>query len=182
VTAPSQASRSCLIGELGGCRDALDLVENGDPLLRWYPSPRERQAVVLRSSAYFDRGVQLPTLQACVNDSDSACTLLLRSLAPGSLPRPLTYDARATLVSVALQLGGRAAYHRLVASAGRSIADRLALAGGVGVDTLLSRWRARILMARPAPVSLPPFGMWIALGWTALFAVCGLRSSRWRAS
>ena len=182
VTAPSQASRRCLSGDMGGCREALDLVEDGDALLRWYPSPRERHSVVLKSSAYFHRDTQLPALRACANGDDSACTLLLRSFPPGGLPRPLTYDARTTLVNVALQLGGREAYHRLVANADRSMADRLALAGGVAVDSLLSLWRVRILAARPAPVSVPPFGIWIALGWTALFAACGLRSSRWRAN
>jgi len=183
VTAPSRASRRCLIGDLGGCRDALDLVEHGDPLARWYPSARERRSLVLKTfTPYWSGQAQVSMFRACDQGSDSACTELLRSLPSGTLPPPLTYDARATLVNIALQLGGRAAYHRLMASVGRSIADRLALAGGVGVDTLLSRWRARIRRARPAPVSLPPFGMWIALGWTALFAVCGLRSSRWRVS
>src|SRR5205823_9472347 len=80
VTAPSHASRRCLIGDIGGCRDALDLAEHGDALLRWYPSPPERQAVVLKSSAYFDRGAQLATLQTCAHGSDSACTRLLRCL------------------------------------------------------------------------------------------------------
>jgi hypothetical protein len=183
VTAPSEASRRCLMGDIGACRDALDLFVRGDPVARWYPSARERRSLVLKTfTPYWSVGAQVSMFRACDQGSDSACTALLRSLPPGGLPRPLTYDARATLVNIALQLGGRAAYHRLVASASRSIADRLALAGGVGVDTLLSRWRARILMARPTPVSLPPFGIWIALGWTALFAVCGLRSSRWRAS
>jgi hypothetical protein len=182
VTTPSQASRRCLIGDIGGCRNALDLAEDGDPLQRWYPSAPERRSVVLKSNAYFNRGPQLAMLQACATGSDSACTQLLRSVPPGALPRPLTYHARATLIDVALQLGGRAAYHRLVASAGRSVADRLALAGGVGVDSLLARWRAAILAARPTPVSLPRLGVWIALGWTALFAACGLRSSRWRVS
>jgi len=182
VTTPSQASRRCLIGDIGGCRNALDLAEDGDPLQRWYPSAPERRSVVLKSNAYFNRGPQLTMLQACANGSDSACTQLLRSVPPGALPRPLTYHARATLINVALQVGGRAAYHRLVASAGRSMADRLALAGGVGVDSLLARWRAGILAARPTPVSLPRLGVWIALGWTALFAACGLGSSRWRVS
>jgi len=182
VTTPSQASRRCLIGDIGGCRNALDLAEDGDPLQRSYPSAPERRSVVLKSNGYFNRGPQLAMLQACANGSDFACTQLLRSIPPGALPRPLTYHARATLINVALQLGGRAAYHRLVASAGRSIADRLALAGGVGVDSLLARWRAGILAARPTPVSLPRLGVWIALGWTALFAACGLGSSRWRVS
>jgi hypothetical protein len=183
VTAPSEASRQCLIGDIGACRDALDLFGRGDRLARWYPSGRERRSLLKTFTPYyFDRGVQLPILHACAGGSDSACTKLLRSLPPGALPRPLTYDARATLVRDALRLGGRAAYRRLMASPGLPIADRLAAAAGIGIDALLSRWRAEILAARHVPVSLPPRGLWIALGWTLLFAVCGLRSTRWRVS
>jgi len=183
VTAPSEASRRCLIGDIGACRDALDLFERGDRVARWYPSARERRSLVLKTfTPYFGQGTQVSMFRACAQGSDSACTELLRSLPPGALPRPLTYDARATLLSDALRLGGRAAYHRLVASSGLPIADRLAAAGGMAIDPLLARWRAEILAARPVPVSLPPRGVWIALGWTILFAVCGLRSSRWRLS
>jgi len=178
VTAPSEASRRCLIGDIGACRDALDLFGRGDRLTRWYPSARERRSLVLKTFTPY--GAQGSMFQACAQGSDSACSELLRS--PGALPGPLTYDARATLLSDALRLGGRAAYHRLVASAGLPIADRLAAAGGMAIDPLLARWRAEILAARPVPVSLPPRGVWIALGWTILFAVCGLRSSRWRVS
>src|SRR5438094_10910 len=53
---------------------------------------------------------------------------------------------------------------------------------GVSVDSLVTLWRSEILAARPAPVTLPPWGPWAALGWTAVFAVCALRSSRWRVS
>lgn len=183
VTAPSQASRHCLIGDLSACRDALDLLEWGDRLARWYPSARERRSLLKTFTLYsFEGGTQVPMLRACAEGSDSACTALLRSLPPGSLPRPLSYDARATLVSDALRLGGPAAYRRLMASARLPIADRLSAAGGMAIDSLLARWRAEILAARPLPVSLPPRGLWIALGWTLLFAVCGLRSSRWRVS
>ncbi|HEY6158542.1 MAG TPA: hypothetical protein VIV88_13875 [Gemmatimonadales bacterium] len=183
VTAPSEASRRCLIGEIGGCRDALDLFGRGDRLARWYPSARERRSLLKTFIPYyFDRAAQQPLLRACAQGGDSACTELLRSLPPDALPRPLTDDARATLVGDALRLGGRAAYRRLMASAGLPIAARLAAAGGMGIDSLLARWRAEILAARPVPVSLPPRGVWIALGWTILFAVCGLRSSRWRVS
>ena len=175
VTAPSEESRRCLIGDIGACRDALDLFVRGDRVARWYPSARERRSLLKTFTPYyFDRGVQQPMLRACAE--------LLRSLPPGALPRPLSYDARATLLSDALRLGGRAAYHRLVASAGLPIADRLAAAGGMAIDSLLARWRAEILAARPVPVSLPRRGIWIALGWTILFAFCGLRSSRWRVS
>jgi len=183
VTAPSQAARRCFLGDVSGCRDALDLVDAADPVSRWYPSAPERRSLVLKSfGSYFDREIQQPALQACAKGSDSACTQLLHSLPPGALPKPVAYDARTTLASLALRLGGREAYHRLVASAGRPSADRLASAANVPVDSLLWRWRAEILAARPRPVTLPPWGVWVVLGWTALFAVCASRSSRWRVS
>src|SRR5438128_231307 len=186
VTNPSQAARSCFLGAISDCRNALALGESPDPLQQWYPSAGERRALVLRSFAeyfgYSDHGAGKPALQSCGAGSDAACTELLRSLPPGALPRPLTYDARAALVHIALRLGGREAYHRLVATPGAPIADRLASAAGVSVDSLVAQWRSEILAARPAPVTLPPWGPWAALGLTAVFAVCALRSSRWRVS
>jgi hypothetical protein len=186
VTAPSQEARSCFLGGMSDCRSALALGESPDPVQQWYPSPGERRALVLRSFVeyfgYFDHGARQPGLQSCRTGSDSACTELLRSLPQGVLPRPLTYDARAALVHIALRLGGREAYHRLLATPDEPIADRLAGAAGVSVDSLVLLWRSEILAARPAPVTVPPWGPWAALGWTAVFAVCALRSSRWRVS
>src|SRR5256886_10921508 len=86
---------------------------------------------------------------------------LLRSLPPGALPRPLTYDARAALVHIALRLGGREAYHRLVATPGAPIADRLAGAAGVSVDSLVPQLLSAILAGRPAPVTVPPLVPWV---------------------
>ncbi len=186
VTAPSQVARNCFLGVMNDCRNALTLAQSRDTLEQWYPSAAEQRALVFKSFAEFltfsDHGAHKPALQSCRAGSDSACSELLRSLPPGALPRPLTYDARAALVQIALRLGGREAYHRLVATPGKPIADRLAGAAGVSVDSLVSLWRSEILAARPAPVTVPPWGPWAALGWTAVFAVCALRSSRWRVS
>jgi hypothetical protein len=181
VTAPSGAARSCFVGEAGGCLGALDLIDGPEDLERWYPSQAERRALVTRSFAeYFGRGARQPTLRLCAEGSDAACAELLRLLPPGALPRPLGYDARETLVHIALRHGGRDAYQRLIATPRAPIADRLASAAGMSIDTLVSRWRGEILASRPKPVALPPWGVWAALGWTAVFAACGLRSSRWR--
>src|SRR5256886_1075660 len=97
VTAPSQAARSCFLGGMNDCRAALGLGESSDPVRQWYPSAEERRALVFRSFAeyfgYFDHGARQPTLQSCRARGESACSGLLRSLPPGVLPRPLTYDA-----------------------------------------------------------------------------------------
>lgn len=183
VTAPSQVARRCFLGDLSACRDALDLAGDANRLQRWYPSAPERRALVLRlfSGFFFDRASQ-EALEACRQGHDAPCLHLLSTLAPGELPRPLPYDAHATLVDLALRVGGREAYHRLVASTGAPISDRLAAAAGVGVDSLVARWRGEIVASRPMPVTLPPWGPWIAVGWALVFATCGLRSSRWRVS
>src|SRR5438094_8662153 len=130
VTAPSQAARSCFLGVIGDCRNALALSESPDPLQQWYPSAGERRALVFRSVAeyfgYSDHGAHKSALQQCGAGSDAACTELLRSLPPGALPRPLAYDARAALLHIALRLGGREAYHRLIAPPTLPMPQRLA--------------------------------------------------------
>jgi hypothetical protein len=89
-------------------------------------------------------------------------------------------DARFTLVHLALRLGRREAYHRLLADTLASVGARLAAAAGMSEDSLVARWRAEIIAARPVPVEMPSWAFVIALGWMVFFAGCGLRSSRWR--
>ncbi len=181
VTAPSQAARSCFVGDLAGCRFASSLGDAVDTFERWYPSPAERRRLVTASLSHLlSRGETRPSFLDCAAGKDSACTELLRSTPPWSLPSPLSRGAHRTLVQVALRLGGREAYHRLLASPDAPLATRLAAAAGVGVDTIVARWRDEVLASRPASVSLPPWGAWVAVGWVAFFAACGLRSSRWR--
>jgi hypothetical protein len=182
VTAPSQAARSCFSGAIASCRDAVGLVSAPDLVLRWYPSPAERRALVARTFSPYVQGAERSRLQACVDGNDTACQEALRALPFDAVPRPLGLDARETLLHLALRLGGREAYHRLMAAADQPMADRLASAAGVTTDSLLTRWRAAVLAARPAPLALPSSGVWMGLGWALFFAACGLRSSRWRAS
>ncbi|HEY3279963.1 MAG TPA: hypothetical protein VGJ83_05575 [Gemmatimonadales bacterium] len=180
VTAPFQPARSCFLGDLRACRDALELGD-GDPIERWYPGPTERRAVVSRwLPGASERPASAPGYRACVAGDDAACTNLLRSVPAAALPRPLDVTARATLVQTARRLGGREAYARLMAHPDAPMAERLASSAGVDLDVLLSKWRSEILAARPAPVALPPWALWVASAWTVVFAACGLRSSRWR--
>ena len=181
VTAPSEVARACFLGDIARCGTALDLVDTADAFLRWYPSPGERRHVLqVGFSYYFTRTASEATWQACVGGSDTACVELLRSLPPGSVPRVLDTDARRLLVHVALRMGGREAYGRLLADSGAALSERLARAAGVPVDTILARWRAAIIASRPKPVTLPGWGIIAALSWTIVLAVCGMRSSRWR--
>ena len=173
VTAPSQAVRACLLGVLARCADVLALGDTSGLLDRWYPSPPERRALVTESFRYFfNHGATAQAFRACVALSDAACTGLLRTLPTGTLPRPLAYAARATIVREALRRGGRDSYVR--------IGDRLAGAAGVGLDSLIGAWRNAIVSARPTAVVLPWWAVGAAFGWLAFFGACGMRSSRWR--
>ena len=180
VTSPSQAARNCLSGVQGGCRIALGLGDSTG-LDAWYPGALERRALVTTAfTDYFDHGATAGTLRLCIAGSDSACTSLLRSLPPGALPKPLGSDARVTLAIVALQVGGRDAYRRLLADPAAPVGRRLASAARMSEDSLLAVWRAGIIASRPSAVVLPPFALVIGLAWISFFAACGLRSSRWR--
>ena len=180
VTDRSEAVRRCYLGDVVACRDAMGLVSSADGFLRWYDA-RERQGVIRGLQYYFDRPETRALREDCLARArDDACVALLRSLPDDRVPRPLGSVARMTLVRVALELGGRGAYARLRASAGRPLAERLAAAAGTDIDSLAGTWRARILAFRPRSVALPAGGMAVAIGWGAFFALCGLRSSRWR--
>jgi hypothetical protein len=174
VTAPSSAVRHCFTGALEACRAALGLAV-GDPALVWYDAA-ERRGLVQEQQAVA-RGLHIDVDRCVVNESDSACIDALRGL---YLPPPLSTEARQTLVRLALAAGGREAFRRLEQSAGQPLAQRVALAGGEPLDSLLRHWRADVLAARPRPVTLSAAIGWTALGWTLLFGVLAMRSTRWR--
>ena len=181
VTAPSQAARSCFLGDLTGCRSALDLDDAEDAFLKWYPTALERRVVLQRSYAdYFNRPVTAESWNRCTRGDDDACIQLLRAIPHHAIPQPLDLEARRLLVYAALRLGGRGAYVRLLADSNAAMSNRLASAAGIGLDTLLSDWRREIIAARPAAVTIPPWGACIAFGWIVLLAGCALTSSRWR--
>jgi hypothetical protein len=181
VTAPSQVTRACFLGDIARCGDALGLGDSDGVLERWYPTGSERRGLVRGPFAEFlNRGANAAAFRACIANNDAACTQLLRSLPPGSLPKPLTQGVRLTLIREALRLGGRDAYRRLLAQPAAPLADRMAAAAGVPVESLLADWRRSMLTARPRPVTLPLWAFFTAVGWMAFFAACGLRSSRWR--
>ena len=181
VTAPSAAVRACFLGDIARCKDVLQVGDSTGLLARWYVTPSEREAVVTESfSDYFARGATAPSLQRCGQHHDDACTALLELLPPGTLPRPLAHPARMVLVREALRAGGREAYRRLVARPGSSIGERLSSAAGLDIDSLVVRWRSEVLSARPRPLTLPWWASFAAIGWTAFFGFCALRSSRWR--
>ena len=116
----------------------------------------------------------------CRAGDDAACTELLRAVPTTVIPQPLDVYARTTLVRVAMRLGGRNAYVRLMSDSTASLEDRLAAAANAPIDSVVTLWRQTVLAARPAPVSLSPLHLAVGLGWIVLLGFCGLRSTRWR--
>ena len=179
VTAPSEAVRRCFLDEISRCRDVLQLDDSADLLSRWYITPAEREALVTGAFGdYFARPATAPTLQRCREHDDDACVRLLRALP--TLPPPLFHGPRMLLLREALRAGGRDAYSRLVADPSAPIGARLASAAAIPLDSLVARWRARALAARPASLVVPWWAGVFAMVWTAIFALCASRSSRWR--
>jgi len=181
VTAPSEAVRGCFLGDIARCKDVLQVGDSTGLLERWYTTPADREALVTGAFGYyFASGATAPSLQRCRQHRDDACSALLQSLPPGTLPRPLAHPARMLLVRQALGAGGRDAYRRLVAHPGTPIGDRLESSAAMDIDSLIVRWRNDVLAARPRPLTVPWWAGFAAIGWTVFFGICALRSSRWR--
>ena len=177
VTAPSIAVRRCHAGAVDACAAALGIVD-GDRVVLWYDAT-ERRAVVRQGQGDV-RGMGLrPAIKACLQaQSDAACLEVLHAR-PWIEP-PLSNEARYSLLRVVLAAGGRRAFARLSQSSGRPLGQRLTIAGGLPLDSLVNRWRDQVVAARPQPVTLAaPIG-WMALGWSIVFGLLALRSTRWR--
>lgn len=180
VTAPFAAAQGCFRGKVADCGTALSLDPVELRVERWYRSAEERRRVAEGFARYLDDAVHRPMFAACAAGNDSICVALLHYVDPSSLPRILGDRDRQTLVRMALAAGGQDAYRRLTARTGAPMAERLAFAAEVPVDTLLVRWRRAVLAARPRPVALDPAEAATGVFWVLAFALLGARSSRWR--
>jgi len=180
LTAPSATTRRCFQGEVAGCRDAFDLPPAPDPYRRWY-GPEERRVIVQQVLTGNDVLSVRDLYQRCVTrGDDSACLRLLQRQPASAIPQPLGDPSRIGLVQLALELGGRDAFTRLMAARGKAVDAQLATAAGMPADSLLMVWRSRVLAARPRPVTLNPRGAWVALMWGLVFGMLAFGSTRWR--
>lgn len=180
-------ARACLLGDLGGCEEALGLEAEADPLGRWYDGAAHRALVL--ASRWDWSPVQMELL-ACREDANAAaCERLLRralttdgrtpaeARAWGNdvfqLPSPVGDHARGVFLDFTLAAGGPATWQRLLADPAAPLAARFAAAGGVSVDSLLRGWRARVVAGRPAPNRVSPALVLTALVWAGGLATLG---------
>ncbi|HEU4570445.1 MAG TPA: hypothetical protein VFS07_07730 [Gemmatimonadales bacterium] len=181
LLAPFSPGHACVTGAITACRVALGLSDGG--IAERFPEPEDRRRAVW---LVLERG-RLPSdgplVDACIaGEGAGSCATLLGGLPPAGLPALSGPRVRATLLEVALRTGGAEGYRRLRRSVGRPMAERLAVAAGVPLDTLLGGWQARMSADR-LEVSAGALGGGVAaLGWTLFFLACAVGSSRWRAA
>ncbi|MFC1660308.1 hypothetical protein ACFL3S_02430, partial [Gemmatimonadota bacterium] len=155
----------------------------------WY-SPEERRLLVQSRYGFWLRedverfGRSWLLAHGCVRLSlDRACLLLLRdpwSTRTAPVRIPLETEARASLVAEALAQGREGAFTRFAAHPESLLRDRLASAANLHPDTLMVRWRARVLEARPelhAGLLLSPVSLAF---WILILLALATRSTRWR--
>ena len=174
ATSPWSASRGCFGANLLACRRALGITPD-DPATGWYDATDRRN--------YVAHMLVPPTTATrdCIRDGDDQACIASMNRAPGGAPEPpLGAQARQLLVALAIIDGGAEAYDRLIDHAGQPIEARIGTAAGVPIDTLVSRWRARILAIHPKTVAADARAAWAAVVWGVLLMVVALRSSRWR--
>jgi len=87
---------------------------------------------------------------------------------------------RASLLSLALESGGRGAWSRIVEDPAMSPEAALEYASGVPLSTLLAEWRSRVVENRPDVYGSLGAHSGVALMWALFFAALAMRSTRWR--
>jgi len=177
VTSPSPLARACYVGSLDACGSALGLVAPRDPATEWYDAPGRRELV---RNLVIPRSGGVWYGQCVEYGVDEACIRVLHGPDSMSVEPPLIFPNRELVVRMALQLGGPEAFHRLLGSAGRPVGQRLELAAGMSLDSLLTRWRQAVLLARPESVDVSAGIGWVALAWALVLSAFVLGSSRWR--
>lgn len=195
VTSLSPSSQGCLVGDPGGCTAALSLASAENPVQRLYDAAG-RRTLVERMRSFLDRAPHQLDYYACVQEGrDQACAELLELASDATrrdpatrrlwedeiqpIPPPLSANSRRLFLEDVLATGGPDAWSRLLASAADPTAARMQAAAGVPLDSVLLRWRAALLAARPNPPVIETSLFLLALGWTALLAGLAIWGSLW---
>lgn len=172
VTSPYRLARSCQIGDLQACARALGLEQPVDFAGWFLPAERRRLAGTEAWGQLYRSCKEAGYIPAC--DSVLAAE-------PSRVLLPLgDADSRASLLLTLLELGGSEALARVDAARGAPLPDRLAAGAGVTLDSLLRRWHASIVAARPLPVTVRYRDAATAMFWFVVLMALALGSTRWR--
>jgi hypothetical protein len=181
ATSGSSVGRRCQAGSLDECRTILDVTRGGLDHRRLY-TPEDWPDLARRLGK--PRGVTdsawTAARDACSRRAEpDACRRVLAWQAP---PMPFRDDVRTTLVVEALLMGGDAGIGRVLAARDRFRDDPVgffAHVAGVGEDSLINVWRARIDDAAKAEVQRSMLPVYLTtLGWGGLLMLVGARRRR----
>ncbi len=183
ATTASKIARACLAAEPGACWSALGIDLGPEDFLEWY-LPEELPGLVERTWRSWRRE-EAPMFDACVHEGvTEQCEVLLARTATDrywsmSLT-PLRRDERITMIWVALDMGGEAAWDRLVEDPEMTLGDALRYASGATTGELEAAWTAEVLAHRPDTQAGLLTTKWTALFWILLCGALAMRSTRWR--
>lgn len=179
---PFSVGHACIGGSVAACRVTLALDSTADPLEARFPEPEDRRRAVQIMARREVGGTAAALAERCGTGGDDAlCARLLREGDAEALPALSDRVSRGPLLATALRLGGHEAFQRLLASAGRPMAERLEATSGVGLDALIAAWRSEMFTARHAARPWSARLGVAGFGWSVLLMLCALWSSRWRA-
>jgi hypothetical protein len=149
-----------------------------DPARLWYTATKRRE-LVERDGYELRRGHEDSFDQCVVHGNDAACLELAQLIPLEGVAPPLSADARQNLVRLAMSMGGPQAYARMLGAANTRSAQ-LAAASGVSIDSLVSRWRAQVVMTEADHTTMTPGVALMSLVWVTTCGGLALGSSRWR--
>lgn len=119
--------------------------------------------------------------RGCVTGSIADCAYALGLRDPVGAEPGSPYDpvVRADLLLIALEAGGADAWLRLNQPTGGNIEAALASASGLGIDSLIVRWRQGVLALQPKTAPLDSRQVLVLLGWSVMLLLATLGVSRW---
>lgn len=158
ILATSEAAvvRRCAAGDGSACRlgFALDSMPS-DPVTAWYLA-EDLPALARLAGDHLER---VGITRAMSQDEREACTVqrqlgvcrrMIALLPASTFGIPMPGAARASLMRLALAMGGASGIERLRASTETTIGGQLAAVAGVPADAVLGRWMEQLIAARPS--------------------------------
>ena len=178
VTSPFRASRRCYAGDIHECARALGVADDPNPIADWF-TLSERQEIIYRDRYQLGGGKPQEFERCLAHNDDSACLTLGAFIPRRELAPPLGPAARQSLLGLAMTIGGRGSYARMV-TAPPVLSAQLTAASRLPTDSLVARWRARVLTTKAANNTMTPGLAAMSLFWVAACGGLALGSSRWR--
>ncbi len=178
VTSTFQASRQCYAGDIRECERALGVSDDRNPIADWFTAS-ERQEIIYRDRYQLRRAKPQDFERCLAHNDDSACLALGALIPQHDVAPPLGPASRQSLVGLAMAIGGPASYGRMI-DAPEVLQAQLAAASGLPTDSLVARWRARVLTTKADNTTMTPGLALISLFWVATCGSLALGSSRWR--